>query len=216
MRARVCGPTATSRRAMVMRSTTSNAASTAWSRQPTDSVTRTAGCSFGWTVRTATCPGPPPAASAGYPSSRGSTGLTLPGQELATNVALSVWNYQVVRGFELHRPPAKRPLQAPRHVVDSDTVAEAWPRDPVVKDLLDSLNWPALLQRRPNWSYDDATGEIVCEDDRRLVLTTVRRSSKSPTTTGLIFRRPTGGCEECSSRPRCLTAPGPWRRSTSR
>jgi len=133
----------------------------------------------------------------------------LPGQELATNVALSVWNYQVVQGFELHRPPDERPLQGPRHAAANDTVPEAWPCDPVVKELLDALDWPTLLRRHPGWTFDEATSEVVCEDGRRLALTTVRRTPRSPTTTGVIFRRPLGGCEDCASRPHCLHSERP-------
>jgi hypothetical protein len=35
----------------------------------------------------------------------------LPGQELATNIGLWVWNLRLVRGFEMAPPPALRPVQ---------------------------------------------------------------------------------------------------------
>ncbi len=133
----------------------------------------------------------------------------LPGQELATVVALSVWNYRIVRGFQLHRPPDARPLQAPRRIVIDDGIPEAWPCDPVVKAHLDPLDWPSLLARHPRWSYDESTGEIVCDDGRPLVLTTVRSRPRSSSTTGVIFRRPQGGCEDCGSRTHCLHSERP-------
>lgn len=55
-----------------------------------------------------------------------------------------------------------------------------------------------------NWSFDAATGELVCEDHRVLTLTTVRKQARSAATTGIIFRRPSGGCEECPTRDECL------------
>jgi hypothetical protein len=48
------------------------------------------------------------------------------------------------------------------------------------------------------------SAELECADGRRLVLTTVRRSEQSPGKTGIIFRRPKGGCEECPPVHRCL------------
>jgi hypothetical protein len=133
----------------------------------------------------------------------------LPGQELATVVALAVWNYLVVRGFQINRPPETRPLQAPRHAVVDDTVPEAWPCDPVLTELLDEVDWDSRLSGRPGWSFDRATGELECEDGRRLVLTTVRGTPRSPNTTSVIFRRPAGGCEACEPRPHCLRSERP-------
>jgi hypothetical protein len=128
----------------------------------------------------------------------------LPGQELATLVGLSLWNLRLVRGFQMQTPPAERPVQHLRQPKVDERVPEHWPRDPVVLDTLNKLDWEALLANREGGSYDTATGEVVCEDGRRLTLTTVRKAPRSRTTTSMIFRRPWGGCEECPARDGCL------------
>ena len=128
----------------------------------------------------------------------------LPGQELAAVVGLSLWNLRLVRGFEMEPPPHQRPLQPLRCTPVDDSVPEQWPRDPVIGARLAELDWPTLLAARPGWSFDPATAELYCEEQRSLVLTTVRNGEHAPGRTGIIFRRPTGGCEDCTSRPACL------------
>lgn len=128
----------------------------------------------------------------------------LPGQELATLVGLSLWNLRVVRGFQMQTPPAERPVQHLRQPKVDQRIPEHWPRDPVLVRLLNELDWPALLATRAGWSFDTSKGEIVCEDDRVLALTTVRKAPRSRATTGVIFRRPWGGCEKCPAREGCL------------
>lgn len=159
----------------------------------------------------------------------------LPGQELAVNIGLWVWNLRLVRGFELDPPPAARPSQgeytakvderpstfpdlaeltppppssctgdAPSPEVP-DVPRQKLPQlgDPEIVRLLGDLDWQQLLSTRPGWRYDAATGRLVCRDGRHLVLTTVRSSVLSPGRTRIIFRRPTGGCEDCASRASC-------------
>ena len=128
----------------------------------------------------------------------------LPGQELATVVGLAVWNERVVRGFALERPPERAPLQQLRQPVVDVRVPVMWPRDPVLLEQLAELDWPTLLLGRPGWSFDAATGEVRCDQGRSLTLTTVRPGPGPSGRTGMIFRRPTGGCEDCASRPDCL------------
>jgi hypothetical protein len=128
----------------------------------------------------------------------------LPGQELATLVGLSLWNLRVVRGFQMQTPPFERPVQTLQRAKRDERVPENWPRDPVVVRLLGELDWPTLLAARDGWRFDAATGEIVCEDGRRLTLTTVRKEPRGRKTTSLIFRRPWGGCEQCPARDGCL------------
>lgn len=129
----------------------------------------------------------------------------LPGQELATLIGLSVWNHDVVRGFEQNTPPTTVPVQHLRQPRIDERIPEQWPRDPLVVKLLGQLDWDALLTgARAGWSFDPGTAELLCSDGRRLTLTTVRKQSPDSDRASLIFRRPTGGCEECDHRPRCL------------
>ncbi len=128
----------------------------------------------------------------------------LPGQELATVVGMSLWNYRVVRGFWQDPPPAEPPAQRPRNPQVDQRVPENWPRDPVVHETLDEVDWPTLLAKRPGWHRAGDTSELHCEDGRELTLTSVRPAEQSEGRTGVIFRRPTGGCADCSVRPGCL------------
>ena len=131
----------------------------------------------------------------------------LPGQELAALVGLFLWNVRVARGFDLEPPPAQRPVQALRCAPVDDSIPTHWPRDPVLCALLDELDWPALLTARPGWAMALGTGALHCDEGRPLTLTSVRPAEHAPGRTGLIFRRPAGGCEDCASRPECLRSP---------
>jgi len=133
----------------------------------------------------------------------------LPGQELATLVGLSLWNLRLVRGFELQRPPAVRPVQPPRQPQIDDRAHEHWPRDPVICRVLDKLDWPTLLAQRPGWQWDASRGELICEDGRGLTLTTVRPQEHAPGRTNIILRRPVRGCMDCPPRPSCLRSERP-------
>ena len=128
----------------------------------------------------------------------------LPGQELASLVGLALWNLRLVRGFELEPPPATAPPARVRHTELDERVPERWPRDPVVCKELAQQDWPELLAKRPGWSHAPATGELRCSQDRPLALTSVRPAEHAPGRTGVIFRRPSGGCVDCPSRPECL------------
>ena len=126
----------------------------------------------------------------------------LPGQELAALVGLSLWNLRLVRGFLLNPPPAVPPLQRPRRPVVDDRLPAQWPRDPFIQNTLAELDWTRLLANRPEWSRRD--GELRCGQDRILGLTTVRSGEHAVDRTGIIFRRPSGGCHDCPSRGPCL------------
>ncbi|MEZ4237926.1 MAG: hypothetical protein R3F59_17630 [Myxococcota bacterium] len=132
----------------------------------------------------------------------------LPGQELVTVVGLALWNERVVRGFELARPPEHPPVQQLREPVLDDRVPVLWPRDPLLVAQLAELDWETLLLGRPGWRFDAATGEVHCDQDRALTLTTVRLREGSERA-GLIFCRPSGGCQACASRPECLHSERP-------
>jgi len=131
----------------------------------------------------------------------------LPGQEMAALVGLAVWNLRIARGFELAPPSRQLSVQPLRDARVDETIEAGWPRDPVVRKKLIELDWDTLLTARPGWSFSQSTGELLCESDRTLTLTTVRKTEHSPGRTGLIFRRPTGGCTDCDARPGCLRSP---------
>ena len=73
-------------------------------------------------------------------------------------------------------------------------------RDILVKE----LDWTVLLGKRPGWTWDADAGQLLCEDGRPLTLTTVRAQEHAEGRTGIIFRRPSGGCEDCTPRNGCL------------
>ncbi len=131
----------------------------------------------------------------------------LPGQELATLVGLSVWNLRLARGFVLDRPPAERPIQQLRRAQVDDRVPVHWPRDPLILKALAELDWTTLLVSWPGWSWD--AGELRCIDGRILGLTTVRPVEHAKGRTAIIFRRPQGGCEDCTPRGDCLRSARP-------
>lgn len=133
----------------------------------------------------------------------------LPGQELAALVGLFLWNLRVVRGFAQEPPPPRRLFQPLRCALVDDTIPAGWPRDPVVRDLLAEVDGDTLLEKRPGWRLDPATGELQCPNERPLTLTTVRSEEHAPGRTGIIFRRPVGGCEDCQTRPTCFRSTRP-------
>jgi hypothetical protein len=128
----------------------------------------------------------------------------LPGQELAALVGLSLWNLRIARGFELDPPPVTTPVTRLRQPKVDDRVPDCWPRDPGVISILNQLEFPVLLAKRPEWTFEPVTGELRCVQGRALSLTSVRSEEHAPERTSIIFRRPSGGCEECPSRPDCL------------
>jgi hypothetical protein len=131
----------------------------------------------------------------------------LPGQEFATLVGLFVLNYRTARGFELEPPPAVPPTPVLRRPVVDESIPEGWPTDPIVSKLLDSLDWRSMLRKRPGWRWD--AGTLLCPDGREMTFTTVRAAEHAPGRTGIIFRRPLGGCEDCDERDQCLTSDRP-------
>lgn len=133
----------------------------------------------------------------------------LPGQEMASVVALSLWNYRVVEGFLMECPETIQPEPHPRQESPDERVPVEWPRDPVLTQLLDTLDWSDLLARKSGWSWDATRGELRCEDGRLLTLTTVRTEDRTPERSQMIFRRPKGGCQECEYRPGCLRSKDP-------
>lgn len=128
----------------------------------------------------------------------------LPGQELATLVGMALWNMRLVRGFDLATPPIETPRQKPRCPVIDERVPPNWPRDPVMRVVLADVDWPALLAKRPGWSFDAMTSEVHCEDGRALFLTTVTPDNATTGKAAIVFRRPTGGCEDCPVRASCF------------
>lgn len=106
------------------------------------------------------------------------------------------------------RIPALIPTKKPPETSIEDMSSS--PAEPVdVARLLALIDWPPILARKPAWSRDAATGDLVCPDGRRLILTTVRRTEHSAGRTSIIFCRPVGGCDTCPSDRRCLRSKHP-------
>jgi hypothetical protein len=133
----------------------------------------------------------------------------LPGQELASLIALSLWNLRVVQGFELDEVPDVAPVQQPLRVEVVESSTQGWPADPVVAKTLSQLDWESLLQKRPGWFWDEARAQLLCESGRPLSMTTVRPCEIAPGRTCIIFCRPSGGCQDCEARPGCLRSGNP-------
>ena len=134
----------------------------------------------------------------------------LPGQELAALVGLFLWNLRVVRGFAQTPPPQQRPAQPLRCAPVDDSIPAQWPRDPVLCARLAEVDSASALAKRPGWRLDPSTGELQCPEGRCLTLTTVRAAEHADGRTGIIFRRPSGGCEDCVSRTDCLDSHRPF------
>jgi hypothetical protein len=133
----------------------------------------------------------------------------LPGQELATLVGLFALNLRIARGFELEPPPAVEPVPRLRRAQVDERISPEWPRDPSVLALLHGLDWTHLLAGKPGWTWDSEAGELRCPEGRTLTLTSVRPGPHAEGKTGIIFRRPTGGCEDCATRGDCLCSQRP-------
>jgi len=133
----------------------------------------------------------------------------LPGQEFACLVGLFLMNYRIARGFEQEPPPAVRPPPRLRVRRAAEGMPEGWPGDPVVTKLLSKLDWPALLAHKEGWTWDAAKCELRCHDGRPVTVTSVRPVEHAKGRTSLIFRRPTGGCEDCDARDGCLRSERP-------
>ncbi len=103
---------------------------------------------------------------------------------------------------EVERRPEASPPTKPAD--DAATVPGA---DELLQ-VLGSLDWDHTLRHHPGWSWHKTTGVLRCRDGRELVLTTVRKDERTPGRTGIVFCRPSQGCEQCGSRPGCLRSSG--------
>ena len=110
----------------------------------------------------------------------------------------------MAEGFKEDPTPVERSDQPLRYAPVDDSIPAGWPRDPVIEAELGGLDWAALLDNRPGWRMDPATGELLCEEQRPLTLTSVRPAEHAEARTGIIFRRPSGGCQDCSARAGCF------------
>jgi len=131
----------------------------------------------------------------------------LPGQELATAIGLALWNLRIARGFALQRPPEACPVPTLRTAAppgSEELPPPSWPRDPLLMKLLVALDWPELLSHQPGWRWCTDTLALLCSEDRPMVLSGVREGAPDAARLGVVFRRPTGGCEQCGNRDGCL------------
>lgn len=131
----------------------------------------------------------------------------LPGQELATALGLALWNIRIAQGLQAQRPPDACPvptLRSTEQPSPEDLPPASWPRDPVVLKLLAALDWPSLLSSRPGWRWSTEALTLLCPDTRPMAVSGVREGAPNAERLGVAFRRPTGGCEQCSNRDDCF------------
>jgi hypothetical protein len=136
----------------------------------------------------------------------------LPGQELATAVGLALWNLRIARGVQAQRPPQACPVptrRASQPPSAEDLPPPSWPRDPVVLKVLAALDWQELLTSRPGWRWCTEAFVLLCPEGRPMALSGVREGAPDADRLGVIFRRPSGGCEQCGSRENCLHSERP-------
>jgi hypothetical protein len=130
----------------------------------------------------------------------------LPGQELATVVGLFLWNLRLVHGF--HREPPPEQVPPPRLRTSTSAINRPpayWPPDPKIVEQLGKVDWEQALANRPGWSWSETTGALRCPDGRDMYITCVPRRQRADGRRSVIFRRLTGGCEDCEERPGCYT-----------
>ena len=154
----------------------------------------------------------------------------LPGQELATTIALMVWNQRLARGFELHPPPSNRSAGAPRreNAIDPTPFRAPAEAPPSPQDLpgsasstgqaseedaliamLSELDWKHLLARRPGWSWAPEAGGLQCPAGKPLWLTSVHWMKQCKTSARLLFRGGRPDCIPCQMRSNCLASIDP-------
>lgn len=144
----------------------------------------------------------------------------LPGQELATAIALMVDNQRIARGFDLCPPPAVRPPapppleRDPRPFCAPPPLPKPPPPPPpsgptaeeVLLDGLDALDWPRLLRRRPGWRWERSENGLVCPDGAVATLTCINHPRNRRPRYRLMFRAPVAACRSCERRGDCLAS----------
>ncbi len=136
----------------------------------------------------------------------------LPGQELATCLGLAVWNIRIAQGFELERPPEVCPVPLLRSASQGQDVERPpvhWPRDPVLLKCLATLDWTGLLTGRSGWRWSTEAIVLLCSEGREMTLSGVRAGDPDAERLGVVFRRPTGGCDRCGARDACFHSERP-------
>jgi hypothetical protein len=119
--------------------------------------------------------------------------------------------------FEGSAPPAPAPETSPApattsgHAADDlgpgqQTATASPAADPLI-ETLGEIDWKEALKKRLGWTWDSKTGHLRCPAGKDLILTTVRKAEHARGRTGIIFCRPTGGCEPCDLRSGCLRSP---------
>ena len=131
----------------------------------------------------------------------------LPGQELATLAALSVWNFRICAGFATNPPPPSPPTKTPRKAVRDLTTPAAWPLDPDVAEQLRALPWPELLKNKPDWRFDVEIARLFCSCGEPKALCSIRPKECSKGRTAIIFRQEHSSCVNCINKHFEFTVP---------
>jgi len=128
----------------------------------------------------------------------------LPGQELATLVALGMYNLQICEGFASNPPPTTCSEPDPTPAQPDERAPKLWPLDPVLQRALTKAPWTDLLAKRPGWSFDAVTATLRCPEGQPLHLMSVRGKEHAKGRTGVIFGKLRHSCDGCARRPACL------------
>ena len=157
----------------------------------------------------------------------------LPGQEFASLVGLFVWNLRIALGFAANPPPADRepqqhraesekdpppPLFDPQSLTQPEPPANIAPpiasleeKERHLGEVLDKVDWTAVLRKRPDWRREEGTPMMVCPEGAKLTLTTAE-AQRAADKLRMVFRAPPRVCMVCPRRPECLAS----RRPTAR
>ena len=127
----------------------------------------------------------------------------LPGQELASLVALSLWNLQIVSGFELEPVADEVRHKSGRCERVDERVPDEWPREPVVRRLVKQLDWEEKLDGYPGWSFCGDEVQVRCQAGGALPLERVQTLAHGVNRAQMLFRRPEASCQDCPQSQKC-------------
>ena len=139
----------------------------------------------------------------------------IPGQELAVQIGLFVWNMRISLGFSMNPPPYVIPVQPdpPQHE-EPDQPDPAEKRKPASKEeplqkekahltsFLNKQDWAALLKRRSGWTWDPLKGKLLCPTGHPMTLSSVTEEGPKDHVKG-YFRGSLGMCDGCPNLSQC-------------
>lgn len=73
-----------------------------------------------------------------------------------------------------------------------------------IREELQRLGWPEMLENRPGWVWDTANGRLLCPDGQQLHLMTVRCGERAKGNAAAYFATKAGSCRDCPVRDECF------------